>query len=33
MKLAVATARRGWVSADEIINTRRLDNLRAWLGI
>jgi DNA polymerase (family 10) len=33
MRLAVATARRGWVGTDEIINTRRLDSLRAWLGI
>jgi DNA polymerase (family 10) len=30
MQLAIATARRGWITADEIINTRRLDDLRAW---
>ena len=32
MALAAATARRGWVSADEIVNTRSPADLRAWLG-
>jgi len=32
MALGIATARRGWVTAEEIINTRPLEGLRAWLG-
>ncbi|MGB7787615.1 DNA polymerase/3'-5' exonuclease PolX [Methanoregula sp.] len=32
MQLGIATARRGWVTAEEIINTRSLEGLRAWLG-
>ena len=32
MELGIATARRGWVTAEEIVNTRPLAGLRAWLG-
>ncbi len=32
MELATATARRGWLSSDEVLNTRPLAGLRAWLG-
>jgi DNA polymerase (family X) len=32
MELGIATARRGWVTAEEIINTKPLSGLRAWLG-
>ncbi|HXX56072.1 MAG TPA: DNA polymerase/3'-5' exonuclease PolX [Methanoregula sp.] len=32
IELAVATARRGWVGAGEIINTRPLAGLREWLA-
>jgi DNA polymerase (family 10) len=32
MTFGVATARRGWVEAADVINTRPLDELRAWLG-
>jgi DNA polymerase (family 10) len=31
MQLGIATARRGWVTAEEIINTRRLEGLMGWL--
>jgi DNA polymerase (family 10) len=31
MIFGVATARRGWVEAKDVINTRPLDELRAWL--
>ncbi len=30
--LAVATARRGWITADEVLNTRSLAGVRAGLG-
>ena len=32
MRLSIATARRGWISTDEILNTRQLDGVRNWLG-
>ena len=32
MKLGIATARRGWVTAEEIVNTRSIDGLQEWLG-
>jgi DNA polymerase (family 10) len=32
MRLAIATVRRGWISADRILNTRPLAGLRIWLG-
>jgi DNA polymerase (family X) len=32
MELGIATARRGWVTAEECVNTRPLAGLRAWLG-
>jgi DNA polymerase (family 10) len=32
MDLAIATARRGWVTADEILNTRPIGEVRKWLG-
>jgi DNA polymerase (family 10) len=32
MRLGIATARRGWISADEIVNARPLAGLRTWLG-
>jgi DNA polymerase (family 10) len=31
MDLAIATARRGWLGAEEILNTRPLPGLRNWL--
>jgi DNA polymerase (family X) len=30
MRLAVATARRGWATAPDVLNTRALDELLAW---
>jgi DNA polymerase (family 10) len=30
MRLAVATARRGWATAPDVLNTRQLDELLAW---
>jgi DNA polymerase (family X) len=32
IRLGIATARRGWLTADEIVNTRSLAGLREWLG-
>jgi DNA polymerase (family 10) len=32
MRLAIATARRGWISTDGILNTRPLSGLRKWFG-
>jgi DNA polymerase (family 10) len=32
MELGVATARRGWVEAPDVINTWPLEKLRAWLS-
>ena len=32
MDLAIATARRGWLGAEEILNTRPLPRVRDWLG-
>jgi len=32
MDLAIATARRGWIRAEEILNTRPLTKVRDWLG-
>ncbi|HSQ92962.1 MAG TPA: DNA polymerase/3'-5' exonuclease PolX [Methanoregula sp.] len=31
MDLAIATARRGWLSAEDILNTRPLDGVQSWL--
>ena len=30
MELAVATARRGWATAAEVVNTRRVEEVLAW---
>jgi DNA polymerase (family 10) len=32
MRFGVATARRGWVTADRVLNTRPLGELRALLA-
>ena len=32
MRYAVGTARRGWATRDDVLNTRRFDELRAWLA-
>jgi hypothetical protein len=32
MRYAVGTARRGWATRDSVLNTRSLDELRAWLS-
>jgi DNA polymerase (family 10) len=32
LHFGVATARRGWVQAEKVINTRKTDRLLAWLG-
>jgi DNA polymerase (family X) len=32
IRLGIATARRGWLTSDDVVNTRSLDGLRNWLG-
>jgi DNA polymerase (family X) len=32
MRLGIATARRGWLTPEEILNTRHADGMRKWLG-
>ncbi len=33
VSLAIATARRGWITADGILNTRPLSGIQEWLGL
>jgi len=32
MRFGIATAQRGWVTPQNVINTHGLTKLRAWLG-
>ena len=32
MRFGIATARRGWVRAEDVINTMPLPNLRKWIA-